>query len=88
MIRMKPPWTGLSVLPAVFCLAQGADLDNRGRAKSVPDFAVVLLAAGFLTGTGSAEELWCRSLGADQGLSQSFVAAIAQDHDGFMWFGT
>ena len=39
MIRMQSPCGALCVLPAMLCLAQGADLDNRGGAKSVPDFA-------------------------------------------------
>jgi ligand-binding sensor domain-containing protein len=34
------------------------------------------------------EGVWCRSLGVDQGLSQSYVTAITQDRAGFMWFGT
>ncbi|MEL6853262.1 MAG: two-component regulator propeller domain-containing protein, partial [Bacteroidota bacterium] len=29
-----------------------------------------------------------RQLAKKEGLSQSSVFAIAQDHDGFMWFGT
>lgn len=49
MIRMKSPWSALCVLPAVFCLVQRADFDNRGAAKSVPDFA----AAGILESQSS-----------------------------------
>lgn len=34
------------------------------------------------------ETLWCRTLGVENGLSQSFVTAMAQDNDGYLWFGT
>jgi signal transduction histidine kinase/ligand-binding sensor domain-containing protein/AraC-like DNA-binding protein len=34
------------------------------------------------------DTVWTRSLSVEQGLSQSYVFAIAQDRDGFLWFGT
>ncbi len=34
------------------------------------------------------DTIWYRSLGSEEGLSQHFVTAIAQDRDGFLWFGT
>jgi signal transduction histidine kinase/ligand-binding sensor domain-containing protein/DNA-binding response OmpR family regulator len=34
------------------------------------------------------DALWTRSLGVEDGLSQNYVLAIAQDRDGFLWFGT
>jgi signal transduction histidine kinase/ligand-binding sensor domain-containing protein len=48
-----------------------------------------VLAAGLLGGSAyGADTLWYRTLGVEDGLSQNFVTAIAQDRDGFMWFGT
>ncbi|MBN8249164.1 MAG: hypothetical protein J0L84_17180, partial [Verrucomicrobia bacterium] len=47
---------------------------------------VVIVIQTFL---GRAEEvLWCRSLSVDQGLSQNMVTAMAQDSQGYLWFGT
>jgi signal transduction histidine kinase/ligand-binding sensor domain-containing protein/DNA-binding response OmpR family regulator len=41
------------------------------------------------TGPATADDtLWTRSLGVEDGLSQNYVLAIAQDRDGFLWFGT
>jgi diguanylate cyclase (GGDEF)-like protein len=52
-----------------------------------------LLAAGCLlailgTSPVQASTLRFGRLSVDQGLSQSTVQAIVQDHDGFLWFGT
>jgi signal transduction histidine kinase/streptogramin lyase len=46
---------------------------------------LVLLPSASIQAT---ETLWYRTLGVEDGLSQNFVTAIAQDRDGFMWFGT
>ncbi|HMO66706.1 MAG TPA: two-component regulator propeller domain-containing protein, partial [Verrucomicrobiota bacterium] len=45
-------------------------------------------AAVLAAGARGEDVLWCRSLGVDQGLSQNFITAMAQDRDGFLWFGT
>ena len=34
------------------------------------------------------ETLWCRPLGVEHGLSQSHVTSMAQDGEGYLWFGT
>jgi signal transduction histidine kinase/ligand-binding sensor domain-containing protein/DNA-binding response OmpR family regulator len=36
----------------------------------------------------SDDTLWTRSLGVEDGLSQNYALAIAQDRYGFLWFGT
>jgi ligand-binding sensor domain-containing protein/serine phosphatase RsbU (regulator of sigma subunit) len=38
--------------------------------------------------TPFAQSIKFRSIGTDQGLSVGFVQCVAQDHNGFMWFGT
>jgi len=52
------------------------------------EIALLALACVGQAVANGAETLWLRSLGVDQGLSQHFISAIAQDRDGFMWFGT
>ena len=37
---------------------------------------------------GNTEKYYFKHLGLEQGLSQSSVLCIMQDHTGFMWFGT
>ncbi|MBT8067047.1 MAG: hypothetical protein KJO09_07380, partial [Gammaproteobacteria bacterium] len=51
---------------------------------------VVIALAAFAVGPLAAEPLSVRfqHLSRADGLSQSFVYAIAQDHEGYMWFGT
>ncbi|MFT3822289.1 MAG: two-component regulator propeller domain-containing protein [Chitinophagaceae bacterium] len=47
---------------------------------------MVLIGAGRYSGTG--QSLVFHHLGTENGLSQSSVLAMAQDSQGFMWFGT
>jgi ligand-binding sensor domain-containing protein len=49
---------------------------------------LLLLASCLSTAGASDDTLWYRTLGVENGLSQSFVTAMLADHDGFMWFGT
>ncbi|MCU0224879.1 MAG: ATP-binding protein [Acidobacteria bacterium] len=57
-----------------------------GVASLLALIAVVALPAAAAAATD--ETIWYRSLGSEEGLSQHFVTAIAQDRDGFLWFGT
>jgi len=50
--------------------------------------ATLVPAIFALASARSEDELWVHPLGVDEGLSQNFITAIAQDQDGFMWFGT
>jgi len=47
----------------------------------------VLFATGFAS-AGDPRSLRFQHLSRDDGLSQSFAYAIAQDQQGYMWFGT
>jgi signal transduction histidine kinase/ligand-binding sensor domain-containing protein/CheY-like chemotaxis protein len=53
---------------------------------------ILVLALGWLAGVGAqaapARTLRFEQLNVEQGLAQESVLAIAQDTDGFMWFGT
>jgi two-component system sensor histidine kinase ChiS len=48
--------------------------------------AVIALLPSILF--GHSDEIWFECLSLEQGLSQSRVTCILQDHKGFMWFGT
>jgi len=50
--------------------------------------AALVLASSALAGTARERTLWYRSVSVTDGLSQAFVSAIAQDRDGYLWFGT
>ena len=50
--------------------------------------AFALLASFHSVPARAEDTLWTRSLGVEEGLSQNYVLAIAQDRAGFLWFGT
>ena len=50
--------------------------------------AVLLTAIPILSFAADPTPLRFRHLGREDGLSQSYVNAIAQDRNGFLWFGT
>ncbi len=66
------------------------ELRTRGyEARRLP--TLTFLAAVLLTWATAAsgdDTLWTRSLGVEEGLSQNYPLAIAQDRDGFLWIGT
>ncbi len=49
---------------------------------------VVAALLAWPTAASSDDTLWTRPLGVEDGLSQNYALAIAQDRDGFLWFGT
>ncbi len=51
-------------------------------------FGIFLCISALFDGRASAEQIKFRRISIEQGLSQSNVNAITQDHQGFMWFGT
>lgn len=50
--------------------------------------AVMIMAAASLTHLYAVAHYGFRQIGSDEGLSASYVKAIAQDSDGFIWIGT
>ncbi|MEZ4748892.1 MAG: two-component regulator propeller domain-containing protein [Calditrichia bacterium] len=51
-------------------------------------FGIFLCISALFDGRAFAEQVKFRRISIEQGLSQSNVNAITQDHQGFMWFGT
>lgn len=51
-------------------------------------FILLLLILNISCIYAKTEKYYFKHLGLDQGLSQSSVLCIIQDHNGFMWFGT
>src|SRR5450432_459120 len=53
-----------------------------------PVFFLLLLSVRNFSQTPSVKYINVESIGINKGLSQGMINCIAQDHVGFMWFGT
>ena len=61
---------------------------SRFKARAHASLALALLLVGGSRGAAGAVPMRFERLGLDDGLSQQAVLTIAQDKQGFMWFGT
>ena len=67
---------------------RAATLRRTRRLLGVASLLALLAVCALPAAADADETIWYRSLGSEEGLSQHFVTAIAQDRDGFLWFGT